>query len=200
MCRQIGPADEQRLRQQLTGVVPERQAEARRAALVHIDAVIRLFAPYIAPDLPERQRRPQRFDYFKRGEIIRRCLNPIRAGSTVLAIDIAREAMADRVLSFEDDRRMRSEFHRGITAQLNSIARKGMNAKVGIGRGARWKALTGAWRCRVSGEQQFRGPAKAREAHKDDSNFGGKGWVRFHMSDGRRAPLTFGWSHLGPRN
>ena len=41
----------------------EQQAEAARADLIHLDAVIRLFAPEVEPDaLPARQRHPRRLD------------------------------------------------------------------------------------------------------------------------------------------
>lgn len=66
----------------------EQQTEAARADLIHLDAVIRLFAPELAPDaLPARQRHPRRLDYFAHGEIARRVLDMLRVGGTVAAID-----------------------------------------------------------------------------------------------------------------
>jgi hypothetical protein len=118
----------------------ERDTEAVRATPVHIDAVIRLFAPDLPPDvLPERQRRPRQLDYFAHGEITRRVLDMLRAGGEIQAIDVARQAMADKGLNFEGDRRTRIEFARRITMQLNHMARRGMVEKVGSGRGVRWK-------------------------------------------------------------
>jgi hypothetical protein len=118
----------------------EKQTEAVRADLVHIDAVIRMFAPKLDPDqIPERQRRPRRLEYFAHGEISRRCLDTLRMLGTIAAVEVARQAMADKGLSFEGDRRTRIEFCRRITMQLSAMARKGVVAKVGFGRGVRWK-------------------------------------------------------------
>lgn len=118
----------------------EKQTEAVRADLVHIDAVIRLLAPHLAPDeLPERQRRPRRLEYFAHGEISRRILDTLRdADGPVAAIDVARRALADKGLSFED-RPVRTEFCRRITMQFRHMARKGAVEKVGFGRGVRWR-------------------------------------------------------------
>jgi hypothetical protein len=55
-----------------------------------------------------------------------------------MAIDIAKVALADKGLSFED-RPARTEFCRRITMQLQHLARKGVVEKVGFGRGVRWK-------------------------------------------------------------
>jgi predicted transcriptional regulator len=117
----------------------ERQAEAVRADLVHIDAVIRMFAPDIAPDvLPERQRHPRRLDYFAHGEITRRVYDMLRGGGTVAAIDVAKQAIEEKGLSFED-RRVRTEFARRITMQLNHMRWERKVEKVGVGRGSRWR-------------------------------------------------------------
>jgi len=121
----------------------ERDAEAKRQELIHIDAVIRMFAPDLNPeDGPVRVRRPRRLDYFAHGEITRRCLDMLRGGDTLLASDIAREAMTDKGLSFDSERHLRIEFVRRITMQLNSLARKGEVAKIGSGRGVRWRLPT----------------------------------------------------------
>lgn len=117
----------------------EKQTEAARADLVHIDAVIRMLAPQLNPDeLPERQRRPRRLEYFAHGEITRRVLDTLReAGGPIQAVDVARRALADKGLSFED-RPVRTEFCRRITMQLQHMARKGTVERVGFGRGVRW--------------------------------------------------------------
>ncbi len=117
----------------------ERQAEAVRADLIHLDAVIRIFAPDLPPDvLPERQRHPRRLDYFAHGEITRRVLDMLRPGGTIQAIDIAKQAIEEKGFSFED-RRVRTEFCRRITMQLNHMQRRGSVEKIGAGRGVRWK-------------------------------------------------------------
>lgn len=117
----------------------EKQTEAARADLVHIDAVIRMLAPQLDPDhIPERQRRPRRLEYFAHGEITRRILDLLRENETVAAIDVARQALADKGLSFED-RPVRTEFCRRITMQAAHMARKGTLEKVGFGRSVRWR-------------------------------------------------------------
>lgn len=118
----------------------EKQTEAARANLVHIDAVIRMLAPQLNPDeLPERQRRPRRLEYFAHGEITRRVLDTLREmGGPIQAVDVARRALADKGLSFED-RPVRTEFCRRITMQLQHMARKGTVERVGLGRGVRWR-------------------------------------------------------------
>jgi predicted transcriptional regulator len=117
----------------------ERQAEAVRADLVHIDAVIRMFAPDIAPDaLPKRERHPRRLDYFAHGEITRRIYDMMRGGGTVAAIAVAKRAIEEKGLSFED-RRVRTEFCRRITMQLNHMRRERKVEKIGMGRGVKWK-------------------------------------------------------------
>jgi hypothetical protein len=118
----------------------ERDVEAKRQELIHIDAVIRMFAPDLNPaDGPVRVRRPRRLDYFSHGEISRRCFDALRGGATLPASDIARSAMTDKGLNYDADRHMRIEFTRRITMQLNSLARKGDVVKVGNGRGVRWR-------------------------------------------------------------
>jgi hypothetical protein len=117
----------------------EKQTEAARADLIHIDAVIRMLAPHLDPDdIPERQRRPRRLEYFAHGEISRRILDGLRPGEPMPAIEITRKALADKGLSFED-RLVRTEFCRRITMQLQHMARKGTVERVGFGRGVRWR-------------------------------------------------------------
>lgn len=72
----------------------EKQTEAARADLIHIDAVIRMLAPQLDPDdIPERQRRPRRLEYFAHGEITRRILDALRPGGVAAAIDVAKVAL-----------------------------------------------------------------------------------------------------------
>ena len=122
----------------------ERDIETVRADLVHLDAVIRLFAPDVSPeDIPTPTRKPRQLAYFSHGEITRRVLDMLRVGGTVQAIDIAKRAMEDKGLSFEGDRRTRMDFSRRITLQLTNMARKGTVEKIGVGRGSRWRLMGG---------------------------------------------------------
>jgi hypothetical protein len=62
----------------------------------------------------------------------------LRGGGTVQAIDVAKRAMEEKGLSIED-RRVRTEFSRRITMQLQHLRREGKVEKVGEGRGSRWR-------------------------------------------------------------
>jgi hypothetical protein len=122
----------------------EKQAETARADLIHVDAVIRMFAPDIAPDaLPERQRHVRRLNYFAHGEISRRALNMLRAGGTVTTLDIANRAMEEKELPL-GDRRIRTEFCRRINMQLNAMRRERKVERIGEGRAARWRLASEA--------------------------------------------------------
>ncbi|HEY3909551.1 MAG TPA: hypothetical protein VGM07_06640 [Stellaceae bacterium] len=118
----------------------ERRQDQLRAELVHIDAVLRLFRPDLDPaDIPARKRRHARSDYFAHGEITRRAYDAMRSGVIVAAADIASLAMADKGLDGANDAKTRADFVRRITMQLNAMARDGRVAKVGSGRGVKWK-------------------------------------------------------------
>jgi hypothetical protein len=118
----------------------EREAEVKRQELIHLDAVLRMFAPDTDPEaVPARLRRPRRRDYFAHGEMSRRCFDMLRDGSALAAADIAKQAMTDKGLSFEGEPHLRKEFVRRFTMQLNSMARKGDIQKIGHGRGVRWR-------------------------------------------------------------
>jgi hypothetical protein len=93
----------------------------------------------VSPEqIPPQTRKPRQLAYFGHGEITRRALDMLRAGGTVTSLDIAKQAMADKGLSFEGDRRTRTEFCRRITMQLTNMAHKGTVTKIGAGRGSRW--------------------------------------------------------------
>jgi hypothetical protein len=92
-----------------------------------------MFAPDLPSDAsPERRRHPRRLDYFAHGEITRRVLEMLRVGGTIQAIDVAKQAMEEKGLSFED-RPVRTEFYRRITMQLNHMRRQRKVEKIGEG-------------------------------------------------------------------
>jgi hypothetical protein len=60
----------------------ERQTYQLRAEMIHVDSVLRLFAPDIETEkIPAKLRSPQRSEYFARGELTRICLNSLRDAS-----------------------------------------------------------------------------------------------------------------------
>jgi hypothetical protein len=67
-------------RSEVTGIIAdlERQAAQQRADLVHVDAVLRLYAPELEPDgIPSRPVR-RRNGWFKPGELVRMVLDILR--------------------------------------------------------------------------------------------------------------------------
>jgi hypothetical protein len=122
----------------------ERQANQLCADLAHVDATLRMLDPELEVEtLPIRGPRPKRSKYFTHGEISRRCLEALRdaPGDGWLSGDaIAVQAMRDKKLDPERDRRLRTDFVRRILQTLDSLERRyGRVVKSGNGRGIKWK-------------------------------------------------------------
>src|SRR5688572_20500835 len=103
-------------RAELSGAIAdlERRLAQYRADLVHVDAVLRLFAPDLEPEtIVSKRPAPARSRYFADGELTRRCLDTLRRaqGQPVAAEQIAEAAMADKGLD-PADRKTRSDFIR----------------------------------------------------------------------------------------
>jgi hypothetical protein len=94
-------------RAELSGTITdlEKRINQHRADLVHIDAVLRLFAPDIAPEtiIPKAPRR--RNEWFPPGELSRRVLDVLRRAPAPLSIrDITVPVMRRRGLDPHDAR------------------------------------------------------------------------------------------------
>lgn len=129
-------------RAELSGVIAdlEQRIAQHRADLVHVDAVLRLFAPELEPgSIAAKRPAPERSRYFADGELTRRCLDGLRMadGQPVAAETIAIAAMHDKGLD-PADRKIRSDFIRRILYALTALRTKGLVAKLGHGLGARW--------------------------------------------------------------
>jgi hypothetical protein len=117
----------------------EQAAEQLRADLVHIDAVLRILDPDNQPEAIGAIRIvPRRTEWFPRGEITRRIYEALRAVPDIRAQDLAEAAIADKGLSLSD-RRLRREFVYLFLNTANFMARKGKLAKIGKGRGCRFR-------------------------------------------------------------
>lgn len=118
----------------------EKQAEAMRTDLVHLDAVIRMFRPSFDPEAaPARQREHVKSGYFAHGELTQRIYSGMRQHGTVASSELAAEAMREKGLDPDNDRATRRDFTQRFTLQLASLARKGKIGRVGQGRSLRWR-------------------------------------------------------------
>ena len=77
-----------------------REVDRLRSELVHLDATLRLFDPYIIPDdIASRKRWPRRTDYSARGELTRLVFEAIRENGTTAARELAAAAMIARSIN-----------------------------------------------------------------------------------------------------
>ena len=98
-------------RAELSGIIAdlEKQINQHRADLVHVDAVLRLFAPDITPEAfapkTPRRRNERRNEWFPPGELSRMVLDVLRRAPAPLSIkDITVQVMLRRGLDPHDAR------------------------------------------------------------------------------------------------
>lgn len=101
-----------------------REAEQLQADLFHIDAVLRLYEVEPA-DIPTKGRVPVRSAYFARNEITRRIYDALRTQGTVCAVDIAAQAMRDKGLYPDADRKVRTNFAQRFLTSLHDLRKAG---------------------------------------------------------------------------
>ncbi|CAO3431955.1 hypothetical protein [Azospirillum doebereinerae] len=119
----------------------EKRMAQHRADLVHLDAILRLFAPELEPEsIAPKKPLAARSHYFATGELARRCLDALRLAEerVVAAEEIAVAAMRDKGLDPED-RKTRSDFTQRVLNTLTALKGKGTVEKIGNGLGARWR-------------------------------------------------------------
>ncbi|MEJ1968715.1 MAG: hypothetical protein WDN03_08835 [Rhizomicrobium sp.] len=110
-----------------------------QAALVHVDGVLALYG--LEPsEIPTKGRMPVRSTYFGRNEITRRCRDMLRQKGTIRADDVAVQAMLDKRLDPEKNRKIRTDFIRRILVSLHDLRKADQIEKVGHGRGVKWIA------------------------------------------------------------
>ena len=92
-------------RSEVAGLIAdlERKTAQQRADLIHVDAVLRLYAPELEPDcIPSRTVR-RRNGWFKSGELVRMVLDTLRVAPAPMPVrEIAAVVMAERGLDPAD--------------------------------------------------------------------------------------------------
>ena len=125
----------------ITGQIADlyNQIDQLQAALVHVDGVLALYG--LEPsEIPTKGRIPVRSSYFGRNEISRRCRDMLRQKGTIRADDVAVQAMLDKRLDPEKNRKVRTDFNRRVLVTLHDMRKADMVEKIGHGRGVRWIA------------------------------------------------------------
>jgi len=117
-----------------------REVDKLQADLVHIDAVLKLYGLEPA-EIPNKGRMPVRSTYFGRNELSRRCRDALREKGSIRADDVAVEAMRDKGMDPDKDRKTRADFIRRILVSLHDLRKAGMVEKIGHGRGVKWIAI-----------------------------------------------------------
>jgi hypothetical protein len=82
---------------------------------------------------------PVRSAYFGRNEITRRCRDLLRENGTIKADDVTVQAMRDKGMDPETNRKLRADFTRRILISLHDLRKTGVIEKIGHGRGVVWR-------------------------------------------------------------
>jgi hypothetical protein len=129
-----------RKRSEIAGRIVDlrRELDRLQADLFHVDAVLKIYGEEPS-QIPTKGRMPVRSAYFGRNEITRRCLEAMRDKGTVSANDVAAQAMRDKGLDPEADRKQRTDFGKRILVSLHDLRKSGHVEKIGAGKGVRWK-------------------------------------------------------------
>jgi hypothetical protein len=115
-----------------------RELDRLQGDLAALDSVLRLYD--VEPsDIPTKGRVPVRSAYFGRNEITRRCRDMMRERGTIKADDVTVQAMKDKGLDPEADRKTRRDFTRRILVSLHDLKKADQIEKVGHGRGVVWR-------------------------------------------------------------
>ena len=118
-----------------------REVDRLQADLFHVDAVLKIFGEEPA-DIPTKGRMPVRSAYFGRNEITRRCLEALRVKDVISADDVAVQAMREKGLDPEADRKQRTDFGRRILVSLHDLRKNGHVEEIGHGKGVGWRLKT----------------------------------------------------------
>ena len=119
----------------------ERQVGIHRAALLHLDATLKLLDPTIKPHvIRAKHRMADRSGYFALGELAARCLDCAReAGERgVTPFEIADKTMRDKGLD-PGDESIRANFMRRFHGTPARLQRDQRLDKIGHGKGVRWR-------------------------------------------------------------
>jgi hypothetical protein len=113
------------------------EVDQLEADLFHLDAVLRMYEVDPA-DITTKGRVPKRSAYFARNEITRRIYEALRTQGTVSAVEIAAQAMRDKGLDPEADRKLRTNFAQRFLTSLHDLRKIGRVKCVGAGKGVWW--------------------------------------------------------------
>jgi hypothetical protein len=128
-------------RAELTGILDslERQANARRADLAHLDATIRLFDLTDVLVAVQPARRPRYNDWFHPGECRRRIHDVLRdATEPMTTRDIVEKIMVARHIS-SGDARARELIHKTVLGSLNRAT--DTIGRTQVGGSAAWRVI-----------------------------------------------------------
>jgi hypothetical protein len=129
-------------RAELSGIIadPEKRIAQHRADLVHIDAVLRLYAPEVEPETIAPKAVRRRNDWFKPGELARMVLDILRVAPAPLTVkQITVEAMQRRGLDPNDARTVQlvgKLVHNAVTRQAKDLVERVEDGKVTM-----WKVV-----------------------------------------------------------
>lgn len=131
-----------RKRAEIAGRIVDLRREIDRllAELFHVDQVLKIYGEEPA-DIPTKGRMPKRSTFFGRNEITRRCYEALREKGTITADDVAVQAMRDKGLDPEADRKQRTDFGKRILTSLHDLKRKGRVEQIGANRNVRWRVV-----------------------------------------------------------
>ena len=119
----------------------ERKLEQHRADLMHIDGVLRLFAPEHDPaEIKPRRTYKRQTRYFARGQLARLCHDAFRAadGALVTTDDIARRVIEAKGFDAGDSL-LRAAIRGQVLITLRAFRKRGLVEQIGLGRGVRWR-------------------------------------------------------------
>lgn len=130
-------------RAQIAGLILdlERQVADHRAALVHLDATIKLLDPTVQlQTIRAKHRMADRSGYFELGELSARAQDAVRlAGEAgVSPTELAIATLKDKGMD-PNDTRLREDFMRRFHWTLGRLQRDGRVDKIGHGKGVRWR-------------------------------------------------------------
>lgn len=123
-------------RAEVSGIIAdlEKRIAQHRADLVHIDAVLRLYAPEIEPEGIAPKAVRKRNDWFKPGELARMVLDVLRVATSPLTVrEIAEHVMQRRGIDAGDARTAQlvgKLVHNAVTRQATDLVERVVDGKV----------------------------------------------------------------------
>ena len=130
-----------RKRAELLGLIErrEREAEALRLQLAHLDATLLLFKPDADPAAVRPKRPAQRTGYFRRGTLARACLSLLRrADGPLCTRELALRVLAERGVAAPDRALVRT-VTKSVSKALRGLPRDTVGREPGPGQTVLWR-------------------------------------------------------------